>query len=267
MRVAVIRYPGSNADFDAFQALRALGMWPAFVFHKSAELGPCDAIVIPGGFSYGDYLRPGSIARFSPISSAVIEAAQRGVPTLGICNGFQILTELGLLPGALAPNEGSRFVCRDIWLRTEAPGAFTSQEMVGKALRLPIAHANGRYVAEAETLRSLQGEGQVAFRYVAAPEKCDTASDAPHAVTQAATEPRRAPLARSAAVLAPSLAQTVAHSNPNGSIDDIAGIYDARRRVLGLMPHPERASESVLGNSAGAALFESLGRFMGGETR
>ncbi len=264
MRVAVIRYPGSNADFDAFQALRALGMRPSFVFHKSPELAPCDAIVIPGGFSYGDYLRPGSIARFSPISAAVIEAAQRGVPTLGICNGFQILTELGLLPGALAPNEGSRFVCRDIWLRTETSGAFTGTDMVGKALRLPIAHANGRYVAEPETLRRLQGEGQVAFRYVAAPLP---QGDASGAQREATGDARRGTLARSAAAQAPALAQSIAPPNPNGSIDDIAGIYDAKRRVLGLMPHPERASESVLGNRSGAALFESLGRLLSGETR
>jgi phosphoribosylformylglycinamidine synthase len=224
MKVAVVQFPGSNADWDALHVTRDVMGWDArFVFHKETSLGAPDLVVVPGGFAHGDYLRCGAIARFSPIAEAIKAFADRGGPVLGICNGFQVLTEMGLLPGALVRNASRKFECRDVWLQVNARGRFTQPSAgieQGTVLRLPIAHGEGRYHCDDETLARLEGEGQVAFRYVSP----DGGTD----------------------------------GNPNGSKGDVAGVYDARKNVLGLMPHPERASESILGNTDGKKLFESL---------
>ena len=223
MKVAVVVYPGSNADWDALHAVRdVLGLDAEYVFHKETELPSPDAVVIPGGFAYGDYLRAGAIPRFSPITPAIVQLAESGAPVLGICNGFQILTEMGLLPGALTRNAHLRFECRDAWVRVESEGVFTRGLAPGHVLRLPIAHAEGRYQCDAETLARLNGEGRVAMRYCSPTGELDDAS------------------------------------NPNGSIDHVAGIYNEQGNVLGLMPHPERAAEAILGNDDGLALFECL---------
>lgn len=237
MRIAVIQFPGSNADWDALHVARdVLGADARYVFHKEKELGAADAVVIPGGFSYGDYLRPGAIARFSPISEALVSFAKSGGPILGICNGFQILTELQLLPGALTRNSHLRFECRDIHLRREGDGAFSGTIESGAALRMPIAHADGRYQCDPETLKRLEDEGRVAFRY------CDAKGRVP------ADDDARG--------------EDGLRINPNGSVDAIAGVYDAGGKILGMMPHPERASEAVLGgraqNAAGLSIFLSL---------
>lgn len=232
MRVAVIVFPGSNADFDAYHVARdVLGADATRVFHKETSLGGADAVIVPGGFSYGDYLRCGAIARFSPIAEALTSFAENGGPVLGICNGFQILTEMRLLPGALTQNTHLRFECRDVFVRSEATGAFTNTIENGAVLRLPIAHAEGRYVCDDETLAGLERDRRIAFRY------CDPAGT-------------RTP-----------------GSNPNGSRDDIAGVYSAKRNVLGLMPHPERASEKLLGNDDGLLLFRSLEKHLQGGSR
>lgn len=223
MRVAVIVYPGSNADWDALHALRdVLGVDARYVFHKERELGAVDGVVLPGGFSYGDYLRSGSIARFSPISQAVVDFADAGGPVLGICNGFQILTELGLLPGALTKNAQLQFECRDVWVRVESSGVFTRNLSAGQVLRLPVAHAEGRYVCDAQTLAGLEAESQVALRYCS-----------PEGVTDPPPP-------------------------TNGSVAGIAGVYNRARNVLGLMPHPERAAEGILGNDDGLALLRAF---------
>lgn len=236
MRIAVIQFPGSNADWDALHVARdVLGADARYVFHKERELGPADAVIIPGGFSYGDYLRPGAIARFSPISEAIVDFAKGGGCVLGICNGFQILTELQLLPGALTRNAHLRFECRDIHLRPEGEGAFTLGSDK-RPLRMPIAHADGRYQCDPETLRALEENGRVAFRY------CDAKGHVPGEDD-----------ARGADGLP---------INPNGSANAIAGVYDETGRILGMMPHPERASEAVLGgrrgNADGLSIFHSL---------
>ena len=218
MKAAVIQFPGSNADWDAFHTLRdVLAVSVEYVFHKQMSLpAGTDLVVLPGGFSYGDYLRCGAIARFSPIMSAVQQHTERGGFVLGICNGFQILTEAGLLPGALTRNAHLRFECRDVHVRVEADGPFT-QGLRGRVLRLPIAHAEGRYQTDEATMAALERDGRIAFRY-AAPT-----------------------------------------GNPNGSMHDIAGLYGGpRRNICGLMPHPERASEPVLGSADGRLLFESV---------
>lgn len=225
MLAVVVQFPGSNADFDAFHTLsHVLGFPTKYVFHKESELpAGADLVVLPGGFSYGDYLRCGAIARFAHIMPAVKRHAERGGYLLGICNGFQILTETGLLPGALTRNAHLRFECRDVTLRVDADGPFT-QDLRGRVLRLPIAHGEGRYQADDATLDLLEREHRVAFRYVSG------VSDGLPA-------------------------------NPAGSRHDIAGIYGGpRRNVLGLMPHPERASEPLLGSSDGALLFRSVAR-------
>lgn len=193
-----------------------------YVFHKERDLGAVDAVIVPGGFSYGDYLRAGAIACFSPIAPAIVDFARAGGPVIGICNGFQILTELGLLPGALTRNAHLRFECGDVHVRAEGRGVFTQAIPEGRVLRLPIAHADGRYQCDADTLQRLEGDGRVAFRY------CDASGN------------------------------VTAGVSPNGSVAEIAGIYNETHSVLGLMPHPERASEAILGNDDGRALFESL---------
>lgn len=226
MRVAVVVFPGSNADWDAYHTLRSAMHCDAVrVFHKDPLPSDTDAIVIPGGFSYGDYLRCGAMAAHSPMAASVKTFADNNGPVLGICNGFQILTEMGLLPGALTQNTQLTFECRDIWVRCEATGAFTDSISDGIRLKLPIAHAEGRYQCDSQTLELLKRDRRIAFRYCPAPDP----SNLPY--------------------------------NPNGSVDDIAGIYNEKRNVLGLMPHPERASEAILGNADGRKLFENLINF------
>ena len=229
MKAAVIVFPGSNCDRDVAVALeRATGTAPAMVWHRNPDLPKVDLIVLPGGFSYGDYLRSGAMAAHSPIMRAVAERANAGVAVLGICNGFQILTEAGLLPGALMRNTGLHFICRDVHVKVEnAQSAFTSRYAAGQVLRIPIAHADGNYRADAETVARLEGEGRVAFRYV--------------------TEGGEAAEA----------------SNPNGSLRNIAGILNAKGNVLGLMPHPERVVEPALGGSDGAAFFTGMAEALG----
>ena len=224
MRAAVIVFPGSNCDRDVAVALeQAAGRAPAMVWHKEAVLPAVDLIVLPGGFSYGDYLRSGAMAARSPVMAAVVAAANKGVPVLGICNGFQVLTECGLLPGALMRNAGLRFVCRDVDLLVEAiDSPFTRGYAKGQVVRFPIAHGDGNYFADDETVARLEGEGRVAFRYVDA-------------------DGHRTPSA-----------------NPNGSINDIAGVLSEKRTVLGLMPHPERLADNRLGGHDGRAMFDAL---------
>lgn len=225
MRAAVIVFPGSNCDRDMAVALRqATGREPAMVWHKEAVLpAGLDLVALPGGFSFGDYLRCGAIAARSPIMRAVVEFARAGGLVLGVCNGFQVLIEAGLLPGALMRNQTLKFVCRDVCLAVETTDSpFTRAYGNRRVITVPVAHHDGAYIADRDTLARLEGEGRVAFRYVGA-----------------------------AGLPAPE-------ANPNGSMDSIAGILSANRRVLGMMPHPERASDPVLGGTDGAPLFESL---------
>jgi phosphoribosylformylglycinamidine synthase len=215
MKFGVIVFPGSNCDHDAFYAVaHNLGQPAEFIWHDSPSLGDVDAVILPGGFSYGDYLRCGAIAKFSPVMSAVKKFAAAGGPVLGVCNGFQILVEAGLLPGALLRNRSLHFICREVTLRVEtADSPFTNAASKGQQLRLPIAHGEGCYYADERTLDELEAEDRVAFRYL---------------------------------------------DNPNGSLRDIAGILNRERNVIGMMPHPERATESLMGSSDGLAVFQSL---------
>jgi len=224
MRAAVIVFPGSNCDADAHQVLTEVaGIATDFVWHTETDLAGYDALVLPGGFSHGDYLRSGAVAAVAPVMAAVRDAAERGVPVLGICNGFQVLLESGLLPGAMLHNAGIDFRCEWVHLRTESTRtAFTSAGAAGDVLRLPIAHGEGNYHAPPELLARLQGEDRVVFRY------CDENG------------------------------QPAAGANPNGSVDDIAGICNEARNVVGLMPHPERASEPDLGSVDGRVFWDSL---------
>ncbi len=224
MRWAVIQFPGSNCDQDVFHVLKnVLAQEVEYIWHKESSLNGADAVVVPGGFSYGDYLRCGAIARFSPVMSAVKEAAARGKTVLGICNGFQILCEAGLLPGVLVRNSSLHFRCETISVRVENPGSrFTSEYQAGQVLRLPIAHGEGHYVADDATLDSLFQNKQVLFTY------CDAEG------------------------------KVTPGSNPNGSQRNIAGITNRAGNVLGLMPHPERASEKILGDDHGLGLFNSI---------
>lgn len=224
MNFAVLQFPASNCDQDAVHVLRnVLGHSARLVWHKDHSLGAADAVVVPGGFSYGDYLRTGAIARFSPVMQAVQAFAANGGLVLGICNGFQILCEAGLLPGALIRNRSLQFRCESIFLKTVATESpFTNRIPPGKLLRLPIAHGEGCYFAGEETLAELRANHQILWRYV----------DAQGQATDAA--------------------------NPNGSLENIAGICNQSRNVAGLMPHPERASEPILGSADGRLIFESL---------
>jgi len=222
MRVAVIRFPGSNCDQDVYAAIERVGGEPYYLWHRESDLGSPDAVMLPGGFSYGDYLRAGAIATRSPVMSSVIDFANGGGPVLGICNGFQMLCESGLLPGALLRNDTLRFLSTDVHIRVErADTLYTSEYSEGDVLRIPVAHADGNYHADDETLARLNGERLVVFRY----------SDAEGRVGDA---------------------------NPNGSVDDIAGVLSPNRRVLGMMPHPERMIEPAHGGADGRALFESV---------
>ena len=224
MRVAVIQFPGSNCDTDCQAALASFpGVSAEIVWHKETSLAGYDAIVLPGGFSYGDYLRCGSIARFSPIMGAVRTAADAGVLVLGICNGFQILCEAGLLPGTLMRNNGLLFRCESLHLRVENTDApFTSALRKGQVLEIPIAHGEGNYFAEPETLKQLEANGQVLVRY------CDASGN------------------------------VTTEANPNGSLGNIAGICSHGRNVFGLMPHPERVCDPILGGTDGRGLFQSM---------
>ncbi len=220
----VVVFPGSNCDHDAYHAVKhVLGSQAEFLWHKESDLKGADVIVLPGGFSYGDYLRCGAIARFSPIMKEVVRHAQRGGYVIGICNGFQILTESGLLPGALLRNESLKFVCRDVYLRVENNrSAFTTEYAEGQVMRIPVAHGEGNFYTDKLTLRELEDNGQIAFRYVN-----ESGSVTPE-------------------------------SNPNGSLANIAGIINKQGNVLGMMPHPERGMERILGSRDGTGVFSSL---------
>jgi phosphoribosylformylglycinamidine synthase len=223
MNFAVLQFPASNCDQDAVHAVRLLGHSARLVWHKDAALGDTDVVIVPGGFSYGDYLRCGAIARFSPVMQAVKQFADNGGLVLGICNGFQVLTEAGLLPGALIRNRDLQFHCENIFLKSVTPNsAFTSQILDGKILRVPIAHGEGCYFADEDTLARLKIGNQILWQY------CDTNGN---------------------------LTDT---ANPNGAVQNIAGICNERRNVAGLMPHPERACESILGSDDGKWIFESI---------
>jgi phosphoribosylformylglycinamidine synthase len=224
MNFAVLQFPGSNCDQDAVHVLKnVLGHSARLLWHKEHSLGDADAVVIPGGFSYGDYLRTGAIARFSPAMRSVQTFAANGGLVLGICNGFQILCEAGLLPGALIRNRSLQFRCESIFLKAATSDSpFTNQIPAGKLLRLPIAHGEGCYFADDETREKLRANQQILWRYV----------DAQGEATETA--------------------------NPNGSLDNVAGICNEQRNVAGLMPHPERASEGILGCADGRLIFESL---------
>jgi phosphoribosylformylglycinamidine synthase subunit PurQ / glutaminase len=224
MRASVIVFPGSNCDRDAAVALEAAtGAAPAMVWHGDSVLPESDLIVLPGGFSYGDYLRSGAMAAHSPVMREVISRARAGVPVLGICNGFQVLTEAGLLPGVLMRNATLKFICRDVLLRVERNDSiYSSRYERGEVVRFPIAHKDGSYFADDQTLARLEGEGLVAFRY------CDAQG------------------------------QITTDANPNGSRNNIAGVYSETGTVLGLMPHPERLADAGLGGTDGAEMFLSL---------
>ncbi len=224
MNIGVIAFPGSNCDRDCAHAVSEILGKPAhLIWHQHTSVEGMDAVILPGGFSYGDYLRTGSIARFSPIMRAVAEFADRGGLVLGICNGFQILLEAGLLPGAMLRNTNLSFICEDVWVRVEnAQTPFTSECSPGQVLKIPIAHAEGNYYTDPVTLSALQANAQIVFRY------------------------------------ADETGQVRKEDNPNGSLDNIAGICNAKGNVLGMMPHPERCVEALLNNVDGRMLFQSL---------
>jgi phosphoribosylformylglycinamidine synthase subunit PurQ / glutaminase len=224
MKIAVVQFPGSNCDQDCLRALTDGLRVPAeYLWHKETSVFGFDAIVLPGGFSYGDYLRCGAIARFSPIMRAIVRAANDGMPVIGICNGFQILCEAGLLPGALIRNQSLHFVCQPVWLRVETDETpFTAKLDKERLLRMPVAHGEGSYFAEPATLAALESKRQIVFRYV----------------DQSGKRTRE--------------------SNPNGSMLNIAGICNEGRNVVGMMPHPDRAWDRRLGSEDGKLLFESL---------
>lgn len=224
IRFGIVVFPGANCDHDAYYAAKHILQQDAeFLWHKEPDLKNSDVIILPGGFSYGDYLRTGAIARFSPIMNEVIHFAHNGGTVIGICNGFQVLCESGLLPGVLLRNSSLLFSCKYIYMRVEnSQTKFTQECSSGEVLRVPIAHGEGNYFAEPETIRALEDNNQVLFRY------CDEKGN------------------------------STAEANPNGSIHNIAGIMNAQGNVLGLMPHPERACESVVGSVDGKKVFESL---------
>jgi phosphoribosylformylglycinamidine synthase subunit PurQ / glutaminase len=224
MKFGVVVFPGSNCDHDAYHALGKILHQPVeFVWHQSKQINGFDAILLPGGFSYGDYLRTGAIARFSPVMRAVEKFARDGGLVLGVCNGFQILCEAGLLPGVLQRNAGMRFVCRQVHVRVETTDTpFTAAARPGQVLQMPIAHGDGNYFCDPATLADLERNRQIVFRYTAPDGREDAAA------------------------------------NPNGSLANIAGVCNAERNVVGLMPHPERAVEAALGSADGLVIFRSL---------
>jgi phosphoribosylformylglycinamidine synthase len=227
MKFGVVQFPGSNCDDDAFHAVGSILHEPVeFIWHQSEDLKGSDAIILPGGFAFGDYLRTGAIARFSPVMKSVEKFARSGGLVLGICNGFQILLEAGLLPGAMMRNQGLRFLCRQVHVRVESTNTpFTNAARKGQVLQIPVAHMEGNYFCDAATLAEIERNDRVIFRYVT-PEGADAESDR--------------------------------EANPNGSLHAIAGICNRERNVLGLMPHPERAVESPLGSADGLVLFQSV---------
>jgi len=215
MKFGVVIFPGSNCDHDCYYAIKTVTGKPVeFIWHQDTSVKGFDAVILPGGFAYGDYLRTGALAKFSPVMQAVREFADKGGLVIGICNGFQILTEAGLLPGALMRNSNMKYICKFLQLRTETTDTpFTNQLKKGQVLNVPIGHGEGNYFADEDTLKELEDNGQVAFRYL---------------------------------------------ENPNGSIHDIAGIVNKGRNVLGMMPHPDRSSEQILGSTDGKLIFESM---------
>jgi len=224
MKFGVLVFPGSNCDHDTHHVVDAIAHQPVtYLWHASEDLQGCDAILVPGGFAYGDYLRTGAIARFSPVMQSVAKFARSGGLVMGICNGFQILCEAGLLPGALMRNAGQNYICKQVHLRTEtADSPFTHGLERGRVLRMPIGHMEGNYFCDADTLAGLKDQDRIAFRYCT-PEGTVTAS-----------------------------------ANPNGSLENIAGVLSEGRNVLGMMPHPDRSSESLLGSADGLLLFRSM---------
>ena len=224
MKFGVIIFPGSNCDQDTYDVIANVAKQPVtFLWHDSEDLQGVDAVLVPGGFAYGDYLRTGAIARFSPVMQAVKRFAAAGGPVLGICNGFQILTESGLLPGALMRNAGLKYICKQVHLRTETVNSpFTNQLQKGEVLQMPIGHMEGNYFCTPEDLARLEAEDRIAFRY-ATPK-----------------------------------GEITAEANPNGSLQNIAGILNEGRNVLGMMPHPDRSSEQILGSADGWKVFSSL---------
>ena len=219
MKFGIIVFPGSNCDNDVFYLLKkTLNVSVDFIWHKETNLSNYDALIIPGGFAYGDYLRAGAIARFSPVMNEVINSSKKGIPIIGICNGFQVLTESGLLPGALMVNDSVKFISKSVMLKTITNRAvFTKNFKNNELIEMPIAHKQGNYTADINTIKLLEDQDQIVFKY-----------------------------------------DTSKNINPNGSIKDIAGILNEQRNVLGMMPHPERASESILGSKHGLKIFESL---------
>lgn len=232
MRFGVVVFPGTNCEMDTYHALRdVIGLEADYVWHQDRDLSKFDAVILAGGFSYGDYLRTGAIAQFSPVMEAVAEFAGQGKLVLGICNGFQILTEAGLLPGALQRNAHLQFRCAWSHLRVENAGTpFTSACHVGQVLKVPVNHGEGNYFADTETLAELNRNGQILFRYTT------TGGEA------------------------------IPEASPNGSVENIAGIMNRAGNVMGMMPHPERASEAILGSEDGAAVFRSMVNFITGRT-
>ena len=233
MKFGVVVFPGSNCDHDAYHALGHVLKKPVeFIWHQSQDLAHCDAIILPGGFAYGDYLRTGAIARFSPVMQSIEKFARGGGLVLGICNGFQILCEAGLLPGAMMRNSGLRFICRHVYVRVEQTDTpFTNAAATGQVLKMPIAHSDGSYTADEATLAQLEKNRQVVFRYTT-PDGSDDAA-----------------------------------GNPNGSMHNIAGICNRERNVAGLMPHPERAVESALDSADGLVIFRSMVEALVGAAR
>jgi len=224
MKFGIVVFPGSNYDHDCYHMVKhVLGQEAGYIWHKDKEIKGFDCLILPGGFSYGDYLRTGAIAKFSPVMNSVREFAERGGLVIGICNGFQILVESGLLPGALMRNKDLKFICENRYIRVESNDApFTRLYKKGEVVRMPIAHADGNYFADDETLKMIQDNGQIIFRY------CDADGN------------------------------ITGDANPNGSLLNIAGICNEKRNVLGMMPHPERCSEEILGNTDGKRVFESV---------
>lgn len=220
MRVGIVVFPGTNCDYDTFWALELIGLEPIFLWHKDTDLKNVSAVILPGGFSYGDYLRAGAIARFSPLIDRIFDFAEKGGLVLGICNGFQILLEMGLLPGAMLPNNTNTFICKSVYLRVENnDNPFLRKYSMGEILKMPIAHKEGRYYIPEKELLDLEREKQVVLRYVGPNGELDL------------------------------------KFNPNGSVNNIAGITNKKRNVMGLMPHPERAVEKLLGSDSGLRLF------------
>jgi phosphoribosylformylglycinamidine synthase len=224
MKFGVVIFPGSNCEHDCYYVVESvIGKPVEFIWHQDTSLKGVDAVILPGGFAYGDYLRTGALAKFSPVMKAVSDFAKQGGLVFGICNGFQILAEAGLLPGALLRNIGLKYVCKFLYLRAETTDTpYTNLVTKGQLLRIPIGHGDGNYFADPETLKRIEGNGQVVFRYVNAD------------------------------------GEITSEANPNGSLNNIAGIVNEQRNVLGMMPHPDRSSEKLLGSADGKLIFESM---------